>query len=248
MYWAITAYLFLAARDGCFRFASGSHSLPLVPVWQCRSLAGNGLYAAVSNYGQLSQPFSGRLELRGNCQVVRKEQVLTQSIERVMGLIFMIAISAMVGWSAEQQRIDKRASETRGELLPQRRPLSYWLRSIRDRDDKIDLAFDAVIDLGPDAWPAVEPPGRSQVARKERHPYRPRPMGTDRSSECRGPRLFSTKISFRHVLQHHALRVEEGTVERDGVPHDVDEPVAIVVEERNDYSLQLVVERGGVAR
>src|SRR5437868_12384356 len=34
------------------------------------------------------------------------------------------------------------------------KPLSYWLRSIRDRDDNIELAFDAIIDLGPGAWPA----------------------------------------------------------------------------------------------
>src|SRR5579871_5997090 len=87
----------------------------------------------------------------------QKEQVVTHSITRLTGLILMIAISALAGWSAEEQGIDKTANETNGELLSQGKPLSYWLRSIRDRDDEIERAFEAIIDLGPDAWPAVEP-------------------------------------------------------------------------------------------
>jgi len=61
-------------------------------------------------------------------------------------------------------------------------------------------------------------------------------------------RFFSAKRRLRDVLQHHALRVEKAAVERDGVSHDVDESLAVAVEERNDHPLQLVVERGGVAR
>src|SRR5512132_1505219 len=36
-------------------------------------------------------------------------------------------------------------------------------------------------------------------------------------------RFLSPEVGLRDVFQHHALRVEEGAVERDGVSHDVDE-------------------------
>jgi len=45
----------------------------------------------------------------------------------------------MVSWSAEEQQIDKTAGETQREPMYQGEPLSYWLRSIRDRDEKIDV-------------------------------------------------------------------------------------------------------------
>jgi len=35
------------------------------------------------------------------------------------------------------------------------KPLSYWLKSIRNRDTQMDLAFDAIRHLGPSAYPAV---------------------------------------------------------------------------------------------
>jgi hypothetical protein len=104
------------------------------------------------------------------------EQVVTRSLWRVAaGWIFMIAISVTVGWSAEEQRINKTASETQREPLYQGQPLSHWLKSIRDRDDKILLAFDAIIDLGPDAWPAVE-----ELTRIVAEPFTPVRMGLDR--------------------------------------------------------------------
>jgi hypothetical protein len=100
---------------------------------------------------------------------------VTYSMGRVTGLIFMIAISAMAGWSAEEQRIDKATSETLREPMYQGKPLSYWLRSIRDRDDKIELAFDAIIDFGPDGWPAVE-----ELTRIVAEPFTPVTIGLDR--------------------------------------------------------------------
>jgi len=88
----------------------------------------------------------------------------------------MIAISVTVGWSAEEQRINKTtASGPQREPVYQGQPLSYWLKSIRDRDDKILLAFDAIIDLGPDAWPAVE-----ELTRIVDEPFTPVRMGLDR--------------------------------------------------------------------
>lgn len=96
------------------------------------------------------------------------------SITRLIRLTLMIAISALVGWSAEGQGIDKTANETHGDSLSQGKPLSYWLRSIRDRDDEIEGAFDAIIDLGPDAWPAVEP-----LTRFVAEPFVPVGIGVD---------------------------------------------------------------------
>jgi hypothetical protein len=113
---------------------------------------------------------------------------VTHSIGRATGLIFMIAISAMVGWSAEEQRIDKTASETKREPLYQEKPLGYWLRSIRDRDDKIVLAFDAIIDLGPDAWPAV-----GELTRIVAEPFTPVSIGVD-GDDVIGAKLFNMHL------------------------------------------------------
>jgi len=113
---------------------------------------------------------------------------VTRSIGRVIGSIFMIAVSATVGWSAEEQQIDKTASETQRESMYQGKPLSYWLRSIRDRDDKIVFAFDAITDLGPDAWPAVE-----DLTRIVAEPFTPIRIGVDRDDVI-APKLFSIRL------------------------------------------------------
>ena len=99
---------------------------------------------------------------------------MTQAIARITGVIFMIAISAMASWSAEEQRINNAAGETPRESMYQGKPLSYWLRSIRDRDDKIVLALDAITDLGPEAWPAVE-----ELTRIVAEPFTPVRIGVD---------------------------------------------------------------------
>ena len=100
---------------------------------------------------------------------------MTRSIGRVTGVIFMVAVSAMFAWSAEQQQIDKTAGGTQREPTYQGEPLSYWLKSIRDRDEKILLAIDAVTDLGPDAWPAV-----GELTRIVAEPFTPVRIGVDR--------------------------------------------------------------------
>jgi hypothetical protein len=56
-------------------------------------------------------------------------------------------------------------------------PLSHWLKSIRDRDDTIVLAFDAIRDLEPDAWPAVE-----VLTRILAEPFTPVRIGVDQDS------------------------------------------------------------------
>ena len=113
---------------------------------------------------------------------------MTHSIGRVTGLIFMIAISAMVGWSAEEQRIDKPASDPKREPLYQEKPLGYWLKSIRNHDDKIMLAFDAIIDLGPDAWPAV-----GELTRIVAEPFTPINIGVD-GDDVIGAKLFNMHL------------------------------------------------------
>jgi hypothetical protein len=118
----------------------------------------------------------------------KKEQVVTRSIGRVTGAIFMVAVSAMVSWSAEQQQIDKTAGEAQREPMYQGEPLSYWLRSIRDRDDKIVLAFAAIRDLGPDAWPAVE-----ELTRIVAEPFTPVRIGVDRD-DVLAPKLLSIHL------------------------------------------------------
>jgi hypothetical protein len=103
-------------------------------------------------------------------------------------VIFMVAVSAMVSWSAEEQQIDKTAGETQREPMYQGEPLSYWLKSIRDRDEKIALAFDAITDLGPDAWPAVE-----ELTRIVAEPFTPVRIGLDRDDVI-APKLLSIRL------------------------------------------------------
>ena len=100
---------------------------------------------------------------------------MTCSIARVTAVIVMVAVSAMVAWSAEEQQIDKIASGIQLEPADQGETLSYWLRSIRDRDDNILLAMDAIRDLGQDAWPAVE-----ELTRIVAEPFTPVRIGVDR--------------------------------------------------------------------
>ena len=113
---------------------------------------------------------------------------MTRWIGRVTGVIFMVAVSAMVSWSAEEPQIPKRAGETQREPTYQGEPLSYWLRSIRDRDDKILLAFDAIRDLGPDAWTAVE-----ELTRIVAEPFTPVSIGVDQDDVI-APKLLSIHL------------------------------------------------------
>ncbi len=99
----------------------------------------------------------------------------------------MVAVSAMAAWSAEQQQIDKTASTLQLEPTPEE-PLSYWLRSIRERDDQILLAIDAIRDLGPDAWPAVE-----ELTRIVSEPFTPVRIGVD-SDDVIAPKLSSIHL------------------------------------------------------
>ena len=101
-------------------------------------------------------------------------------------MIFMIAVSAIASWSAEEQQ--NKAREIQRESMYQGKPLSYWLRSIRDRDDKIVLALDAITDLGPEAWPAVE-----ELTRIVAEPFTPVRIGVD-LDDVVAAKLFSIRL------------------------------------------------------
>jgi hypothetical protein len=106
-----------------------------------------------------------------------KEQVVTRSIGKVTAGIVMVAVLATASLSAEEQQIDKTSVETQLEPMYQGEPLSHWLKSIRDRDDTIVLAFEAIRDLGPDAWPAVE-----ELTRIVAEPFTPVRIGVDQDN------------------------------------------------------------------
>ena len=97
----------------------------------------------------------------------------------------MVAVSVMVCWSAEEQQIGKTAGEIQHEPTSQGHPLSYWLKSIQDRDDKIVRAFDAIRDLGPDASSAVE-----ELTRIVVEPFTPVRIGID-GDDVIVPKLLS---------------------------------------------------------
>lgn len=48
------------------------------------------------------------------------------------------------------------------------------------------------------------------------------------------------------ILGHHPLSIEEAAVQRNRMPHDTDEGFAIFVVARQDFPLQLVIQRLGM--
>ena len=69
------------------------------------------------------------------------------------------------------------------------KPLSYWLKIIQQRNEEMmPLAFDAIRELGPDAWPAV--PGLTRVITS---PFSPIRVGRD-SEELISSKLYDIQI------------------------------------------------------
>src|SRR5262249_9863302 len=56
----------------------------------------------------------------------------------------------------------------------------------------------------------------------------------------------SQKIRLHHVLLQHALGIEKGAIERDGMPHDVEEALLVAIEQWHHHLLEFVIERCGV--
>jgi hypothetical protein len=67
-----------------------------------------------------------------------------RSIGKVGGLLILVVITPVFGWAAEQR-----------DPVYMGKPLSYWTESIRNRDAEMELAFEAIRTLGPDAKSAV---------------------------------------------------------------------------------------------
>jgi hypothetical protein len=66
------------------------------------------------------------------------------SIGRVAGLLLLVAVMPVFGWAAEQR-----------DPMYMGKPMSHWLESLRNRDTEMELAFEAIRTLGPDAESAV---------------------------------------------------------------------------------------------
>jgi hypothetical protein len=98
-------------------------------------------------------------------------------------VLLVIAVAAMPGW-AERQHDDRPSAEPNTSIVsrpddPQEptymdKPLSYWLRSIRNRDEELERAFDAIRALGPAAEAAVP-----ELTRIVAEPFMPVHMRVD---------------------------------------------------------------------
>jgi hypothetical protein len=109
---------------------------------------------------------------------------MIRSIGRMSGIALVMAIATTLAW-AEAQSAGSTAIRTADEMLtrlPEQRepmylakPLSYWLRSIQNRDEEMALAFEAIRALGPDAWAAVP-----ELTRIVGAPFAPVRIGVDK--------------------------------------------------------------------
>jgi len=102
---------------------------------------------------------------------------MTRIIRKMIGILLAVAITATVGTAAENHGSKKTASDG-AEPSYMGEPLSYWLRFIQDRDkNNMDLALDAIRELGPDARSAV--PELTQIVAE---PSAPIEIGVDKRS------------------------------------------------------------------
>jgi hypothetical protein len=74
--------------------------------------------------------------------------------------LFLISILATLTFVVSAPASDESGSDGHDRLFQERtyqgKPLTFWLKVIRDRDeDQLPAAFDAIRSLGPDAWVAV---------------------------------------------------------------------------------------------
>jgi len=107
---------------------------------------------------------------------------MTRIIRKMIGILLAVAITATVGTAAENHGSKKTASDgaepSYAEPSYMGEPLSYWLRFIQDRDkNNMDLALDAIRELGPDARSAV--PELTQIVAE---PSAPIEIGVDKRS------------------------------------------------------------------
>jgi hypothetical protein len=89
------------------------------------------------------------------------------SIRTMALLVALIAVTPMFSWAAEQR-----------EPMYMGKPLSYWIESLRNRDEEMKLAFAAIDALGPDAESAVP-----ELVRIVSEPFKAIWVGTDKREQ-----------------------------------------------------------------
>src|SRR5262245_55491561 len=65
-------------------------------------------------------------------------------LRKLAVLVLLIAVTPVFSWAAEQR-----------DPVYMGKPLSYWIESLRNRNEEMKLAFAAINALGPDAERAV---------------------------------------------------------------------------------------------
>jgi hypothetical protein len=87
---------------------------------------------------------------------------MKRAIWPVILFIILMGASKIHAQPAQSLALDRNAQTRDEDSLPafedpsySGKPLSYWLKSIRNRDDQMGLAFDAIRNLGPAAYAAV---------------------------------------------------------------------------------------------
>jgi hypothetical protein len=106
----------------------------------------------------------------------RERTICMKYITRLTAVFVVMSVLLPNTASAQSERsVDKSQSEP----AALGHPLGYWMKAIRDRElEKSDLAFDALVQIGPAAWRAV-PELREIVAT----PFSPIRMGKDSNAE-----------------------------------------------------------------
>jgi hypothetical protein len=82
-------------------------------------------------------------------------------------MVVLIAVTPLFSWAAEQS-----------EPVYRGKPLSYWIESLRNRDEEMRLAFAAINALGPDAESAVP-----ELVRIVSEPFTAIWVGTDKREQ-----------------------------------------------------------------
>ena len=105
------------------------------------------------------------------------------AIGRPVGMVLAVGIATILGWTADQHKSTTATQPEKWNLtslaLRQEptylgKPLSYWLRSLRNQDSEMQGAFDAIRALGPEARAAVP-----ELTRIVGEPFTPIRIGVD---------------------------------------------------------------------
>jgi hypothetical protein len=112
--------------------------------------------------------------------------------------LFLTSALAILLLALSAQAAGETNDNDRDQLFQERtyhgRPLTFWLKVIRDRDeDHLSAAFDAIHSLGPDAWVAVP-----ELARLIEAPFTTINMDRD-SEEVLAAKLFDISVRSKAI-------------------------------------------------